>query len=42
MVEVAADLPAKLIMPVPTCGCKYHSLLEMSVIILYKNAHVFP
>lgn len=40
MVKVAADLHTKLIMPVPECGCKYRSLLEMSVIIMYKNTHV--
>lgn len=40
MAKVAADLHTKLIMPVPICGCKYCSLFEMSVIIMYKNTHV--
>lgn len=39
---MAADLVTKLILPVPTGGCKYYSLLKMSVIIMYKSIHVFP
>lgn len=34
--EEAADFLTKLIIISPTC-CKYHSLLEMSVIVMYKS-----
>lgn len=40
MAEVAADLRTKPVMPVPTCSCKYVSLLELSVTIVCKNTHV--
>lgn len=35
--EVAADLHTKPVMPVPTCSCKYVSLLELSVTIACKK-----
>lgn len=37
-VEAAAVLHTGLIMPY---GCKYRSLLEISLIIMYKNTRVF-
>lgn len=37
MAEVAADLRTKPVMPVPTCSCKYVSLLELSITIACKK-----